>query len=300
MKTPRSLVCDGRLRRGVGGRLLASARAFTLVELLIVISIMGILAGIAVPAIKNLGKSNVQMSASRQLLDDIGRARQLALSQHTTVYMLFVPPEYWNYQTLAMNQLRATTNLCDKQFTGYTFVSMRSVGDQPGQGVPHYLAAWQTLPDGSFIATNKFNQTYWPTFNFSQSSPYYSGYNSYPIKNNGGVSYPVNSFNYTTNLPFPVETNFNAYLSLPYVAFNYRGQLTVRLASGDEIPAAQDEYIPLAQGIVHYAMTPDKTLIFGPPDATENPPGNSTNSMFTLVHIDRLTGRATLVQQKVQ
>jgi len=53
---------------------------FTLIELLVVIAILGILAGLAVPALKNLGKSEANVSAARQLLDDVGRARQLALA----------------------------------------------------------------------------------------------------------------------------------------------------------------------------------------------------------------------------
>ena len=32
----------------------------------------------------------------------------------------------------------------------------------------------------------------------------------------------------------------------------------------------------------------------------EIPPGNSTNSSYNIVHIDRLTGRAVLEFQKVQ
>src|SRR5580704_4275477 len=69
--------------------------AFTLIELLVVISIMGVIAALAVPAMKNLGKANVQASAARQLLDDVGRARQLAISDHTTVYMIFVRTNFW-------------------------------------------------------------------------------------------------------------------------------------------------------------------------------------------------------------
>jgi prepilin-type N-terminal cleavage/methylation domain-containing protein len=274
-----------------------NASAFTLLELLVVIAILGILAALGVPALKNMGKSNIQISASRQLLDDLGRARQLAISQHTTVYMIFVPENFWIqsgnmnwWNSLTPMQQAAGTNLLDKQFTGYTFVSLRSVGDQPGQGRARYISDWKSLPDGAFIATNKFNTYYYP---YPNSSIYY------PIINNSSASpvvYPIYSFNYTNSLPFPTATNFNSSVSLPYVAFNYLGQLTV---DGTQL-SRRDEYIPLAQGGVSYAVDGNKALQLLPPDATENPPGNSTNSMFNVIRVDRLTGRATLLQQKLQ
>lgn len=258
---------------------------FTLIELLVVISIIGLLAGLAVPALKNLGKSNLQVSATRQLVDDIARARQLAISQRTTVYMVFVPyaSEWWGY--LPNSQLSSGTNLLDKQLTGYNFVSLRSIGDQPGRGQSRYLGEWKSLPDGAFIATNKFNRAYYPG-----NAPYFVGAN-----------YPINSFNYANSFPFPTETNFT-YVggvlvpSLPYIAFNYLGQLTV---DGLDV-APRDEYIPLAQGTVGYAMDANKALVPAAADFTESPPGNSTNSMFNIIRIDRLTGRTTLLQQKVQ
>ena len=73
------------------------SRAFTLIEMLAVIAILGLIAGLAVPALKNLGKSDATVTAARQLLDDIGRARQLAISQRTTVYMVFMPTNFWDF-----------------------------------------------------------------------------------------------------------------------------------------------------------------------------------------------------------
>jgi len=36
-------------------------------------------------------------------------------------------------------QKTVATNLCDKQLSGYAFISLRSVGDQPGQRTARYL-----------------------------------------------------------------------------------------------------------------------------------------------------------------
>jgi prepilin-type N-terminal cleavage/methylation domain-containing protein len=270
---------------------------FTLIELLVVITILGLLAALTVPALKNLGKSNIQVSATRQMMDDVARARQMAISRRTTVYMVFVPQNFWLFaggwwSSLPYDQKAAGTNLLDKQFTGYTFLTLRSVGDQPGQGVPHYIGGWKTLPDGSFIATNKFNPV-------SFTSP-----NFYPVTNYFSATaqdvYRISAFNYTNSLPFPTETNLNlpAYPNvwLPYIAFNYLGQLTVDGVS----MAAQDEYIPLAQGNVYYPLDQNKAPMLAQADFTETPAGNSTNSMFNIIRIDRLTGRATLLQQKIQ
>jgi prepilin-type N-terminal cleavage/methylation domain-containing protein len=249
-------------------------RAFTLLELLVVIAILGLLAALAVPALKNLGKSNVQVSAARQLLDDLGHARALAISQHTTVYMVFVPASFWTGMLPATLALPATTSLLDKQYTGYNYFTLRSVGDQPGQTTPRYLSEWKSLPDGAFIAVQKFLG------------------NSTITDFASGTQYRINPF-HLVSVPFPLETSpTNA---LPCVAFNYLGQLTV---DGLNL-ASQDEYIPLAQGTVAYATDPNKVLLFQPPDATENPLGNSTNSMYDVIHIDKVTGRANQLQQKL-
>jgi prepilin-type N-terminal cleavage/methylation domain-containing protein len=67
-------------------------KAFTLIELLVVIAIIGILAGIAMPAIRGLGSSADAASVSRQITDDLSIARLRAINERTTVYMVFIPP----------------------------------------------------------------------------------------------------------------------------------------------------------------------------------------------------------------
>ena len=255
--------------------------AFTLVEMLVVIAILGILAALAVPTLKNLGKADAAVSASRQLLDAVGRARQLAINNHTTVYLVFVPTNFWNSaweSSLTAAQLADATNLCDRQLSGYAFIAYGAVGDQPGQHAWNYLSPWQSLPDGTFVASWKFRPR---AAILTINNPA------------GGVAYPVYGFESTNNIPFPTQdspvTANTPYL--PYIAFNYLGQLD----------SGQHEYIPLARGSVSPAIdSSTKALQFLSAQVSESPPGNSTNFGFNLVDIDPLTGRATLRFQTVQ
>lgn len=261
--------------------------AFTLLELLVVIAIMGILAGLAIPAIKNLGKSNITVSASRQLLDDIGRARQLAMSRRATVYMVFVPTNFWGNATwfgqLNSAQRNIVTNLIDKQLTGYAFVTHGSVGDQPGRHDWTYIGSWQSLPEGSFIVPSKFALPNQPCFT-------------------NGIFNPAGKpliYGFNTNaIPFPAATNLTFNISVPCIAFNYLGQLTF-----DGVTMAdRHEYIPLAQGSVIFATDANKTPQLSPTsprDITENPVGNSTGISYNIIDIDPLTGRATLQHFKL-
>src|SRR4051794_6074891 len=64
---------------------------FTLMELLVVIAIIGIVTAIALPSIKAF-KPQPLNAATTQLRNDLAYARHRAIADHTTVYVVFMPP----------------------------------------------------------------------------------------------------------------------------------------------------------------------------------------------------------------
>ena len=123
----------------------SSHRAFSLIEMLVVIGLIALIAGLAAPAFKT--KSMGMDMGHRQLNDDLNRARQLAISTRSTVYVVFVPLIDDDHAFKQAPPLPpAQRNIVSKhQLNGYAIFSRRSVGSQPGSEDPQYLSQWKEL-----------------------------------------------------------------------------------------------------------------------------------------------------------
>jgi len=253
--------------------------AFSLVELMVVLGIIGLLAALGFPMVKSLHQGSAMAAASRQLLDDISLARMRAINNRTTIYLVFAPTnpavQLKSMMAAGTNDARALkqlTNLISGQFSAYALMAARTVGDQPGRPTPRYLTEWRNLPEGVFVS---------------------------PFKYTGLVAADWSRLNVTNRpflykpLPFPTATS-PAFL-LPYVAFNSSGQLDRQFPSA----GGPDEIIPLTRGSIMFAKDALGRNTFEAPDFREVPPGNGTN-MFNRVHVYWQTGRARVEKLEVR
>ncbi len=259
--------------RPVGQAGWAGRRGFTLVEMLVVVGLIIALAAIALPSIQGLSHTSVLTSATQQLMDDINLARQTALNNHTTVYVLFIPTNVY-----FMDQTQPPIHHLDgKAYTAYALYSDRAVGSQPGRALPQYLTEWKILPDGVFVAPSKYDFGLVGTLD--ENRPF--------------LAKPP-------GIPFPAVTSGASTFTMPCIAFDYTGTL-VNPASPALPPTGRDQVIPLARGSVFFHRV--GSPLNGNPvtDIVQVPPGNANSlTNYNRIRISWLTGRCRVERPAFQ
>lgn len=99
-------------------------RAFTLIELLTVVAIMGIIMLVAIPAFRGIGRSTNMQTALTTLRTRLNLARQWAVTQRRTTYMVF-PDETAAIYT---NPYQREVDKARKAYAAFT-VEDRYIGD---------------------------------------------------------------------------------------------------------------------------------------------------------------------------
>jgi len=242
--------------------------------MLVVIVIIGILAALGAPTLKGLRQANLVASANRQLLDDLSFARIRALSDRTTVYMVFIPTNIvtvLNLPALRPDERRIVSNLVLGQYSTYALLTLRTVGDQPGQQTPRYLTEWRSLPKGILIPDVKF-----------------LGPANYPVLGSPNYAPTVRSafgsaFSRRDGLPFPKARSAITNVFLPYIGFNAQGQVV----------SQHDELIPLVRGTISVKRDPAKGgFAAKAADPNLSPRPIIATNDFQGVRVNWVTGRA--------
>jgi prepilin-type N-terminal cleavage/methylation domain-containing protein len=291
---------------------LPKRRAFSLLELMVVVSIIGLLAAISVPAIKGMSQGKALSSGHQQLHDDLNRARQEALRLRSTVYVVFTPTNVWGSFSALQQRvnemvsvsgtaperfreqaLRTFTNIALGTYHGYALLVEREVGSQPGRAHPKYLGpGWQTLPDGVIFSPRMLLET--PALQIGDRENHII--HSLPVRD---FSFPIAEFPGDLLPAVPMR----------FIAFGPDGRLAVEemnlvwRANGRNdltLPPLSELTVGVAQGsvfIARLAATPGQDLgpldPSVPPDVIETPRDNATNNR---VVISSLTGRSKILK----
>ncbi len=122
--------------------------AFTLIELIIVIGIIGLMMGIAVPAFNSATRGNAVTAGASQLVNTLMMARAKAVTSRSHVRMVFADG--------------ANTNLVAGGKVSYAVLLLTNqISDVPANWI--YLDRWQNLPKGAYFTNLTVNLPTLPT-----------------------------------------------------------------------------------------------------------------------------------------
>lgn len=175
--------------------LLGVRRAFTLVELLVVITIIGILIGLLLPAVQSAREAARRMQCSNNL-KQIGLALHLYESANST----FPPGAYWygtDYEAYRGSILGLLLPYLEQQSLFDQFDYTKRIDDQK-------------FPDGRLIGSTIVSVYVCPSDNNREL------YNNRAIHNYAASAGPTAHGNNSTNCSCPTGMSWNTYALTPY------------------------------------------------------------------------------------
>jgi prepilin-type N-terminal cleavage/methylation domain-containing protein len=285
--------------------------AFTLIELLVVLAIIGALAALTVPALKGFGQSNAFTAGQRQLVDDLKYARQLAIRNRATVFMVFAPTNTWNHQAtfLGLNSgtfgtfpneaLNSLTNVAFGQYSSYAIYTQRRLGEQPGVDRPRYLTEWRSLPQGVIFPREMFAGAETPGGPVVTNRPHHLAQRRFPFP----LVLPGVQLAAHFSGPTAIWPDVNSLPALPFIAFDPSGRVSdltyagLTDAAGGVVFPGSDLILAVAPGSVFLPREADGRPRPGPADVVEAPRYGYTNG---LIRVSYYTGRARLVRNLPQ
>jgi len=249
------------------------AGGFTLVELLVVVSIMLLMLKLILPSLKGLmGGTDASMARS-QLIGDLNSARTLALRNGSDVYVVFMPllnsTDIFQGDADARGYLKGEGNfMLAEQSISYAIYSKK------GQYSPYdWYSDWKRLPQGF----------------------YFGGKDLISIWNSAGI--PATNRLSVPNLKTG-HSRGNGFVDrkiyLPYLKYNAKGELSSGENSGRM--AMRDFYLSIREGGV-LPPAKDANGTYAYEAAERDEPSVAANKKSVWLQVNGLSGRADALER---